>query len=69
MKVTFRSLNYIMPGSLLRVVNLLFNADLTYFILDPIPDIYNLQSYVLYSKFVYNIFDTHRVSVPSCPTI
>lgn len=40
-----------------------FDADLTDLILTTLSDIHTLESFVLSSKFVYNVFDTRRASV------
>ena len=40
-----------------------FDADLTDLILTTLSDIHSLQSFVLSSKFVYNVFDNRRASV------
>lgn len=39
------------------------DADLTDLILTTIPNIRTLQSFVLCSKFIYNVFDSRRTSV------
>ena len=40
-----------------------FDSDLTDLILTTLSDVHTLESFVLSSKFVYNVFNTHRASV------
>lgn len=45
------------------VISFPFDADLTDIILITVADIHTLESFVLSSKFVYNVFNTRRASV------